>query len=244
INFRTKNLNQWVTTKSRWISDDVWMRSNAPPVVDNSLRWFAGMDLASIRDITAFVAFSAPDANGVHHIAPRFFIPESFAAERSRRDGVPYLDWAKAGIVHLTPGDVIDQEYIFGEIVTLCRALGIEAYYYDPWNASQIVLTLQSEGIMGEAFAQTARYFNEPIKYIEKIAASGNMAHGGNDVLRWMCQNVQLYRDGNGNAKIDKGKSAEKVDGMVALAMAVGGYLNYENKDSVYNQPGRGLLTV
>jgi phage terminase large subunit-like protein len=244
VNFRTKNLNQWLTTKSRWISDDVWMKSKAPAITDNSLKWFAGMDLASIRDITAFVAFSSPDANGIHHIIPLFFIPESYAAERSRRDGVPYLDWAKAGIVHLTPGDVIDQDFIFGEIVTLCRSLGIEGYYYDPWNASQIVLTLQSEGIIGEAFTQTARYFNEPIKHIEKIAASGNMAHGGNDVLRWMCQNVQLYRDGNGNAKIDKGKSAEKVDGMVALAMAVGGYLNYENKDSVYNQPGRGLLTV
>jgi phage terminase large subunit-like protein len=242
INFRTKNLNQWVTTKSRWISDEVWMKNQAPLNLDPSLRWFAAMDLASVRDITAFVCFSEPDENGMHHVRPLFFIPEEGAKERARRDGVPYLDWGAAGLVELTPGNVTDYDHIYSRIVEVCRELGIELYFYDPWNASQIVITLQTENITGEAFAQTARYFNEPIKYLEKIAASGNLNHDGNAVLRWMCQNVQLYRDGNGNAKIDKGKSAEKVDGIVALAMAVGGYLNYKANESAYTD--RGILTI
>lgn len=242
VNFRTKNLNQWLTTKSRWISDDVWMKNKSPVILNPALRWFAAMDLASVRDITTFVCFSEPDEAGLHHVHPLFFIPEDGAQDRSRRDGVPYMDWAKAGLVELTPGNVTDYDYIYTRIVEICRELGIESYNYDPWNASQIVITLQTENINGESFAQTARYFNEPIKYLEKIAASGMMAHGGNPVLRWMCQNVQLYRDGNGNAKFDRGKSVEKIDGMVALGMAIGGYLNYKANESAYTD--RGILTI
>lgn len=241
VNFRTKNLNQWLTTKSRWISDDVWMKNQRPLNLNPSLRWFAGMDLASTRDITTFVCFSEPDENGIHHIHPLFFIPEDGAKERSRRDGVPYLDWANAGFVQLTSGDTIDHDHIYIEIVTVCRELGIETYFYDPWNASQIVIKLQTEGIIGEQFVQVPKYFNEPIKHIEKTVGK-TLNHAGNPVLRWMCQNVQLYRDGNGNAKFDRGKSVEKIDGMVALGMAIGGYLNYKANESAYTD--RGILTI
>lgn len=244
VNFRTKNLNQWLTTKTRWISDDVWMKNAGLPMLSKELQWWAGLDLASTRDITAFVCFSSPDENGVHHIATFLFCPEENAKERAKRDGVPYLDWANDGVIELTPGNVADQEYMRGRIIEVCNRLGVTHVLYDPWNASQMAINLQTDGVNCEQFQQTTRLFNEPIKYIEKATALGNFAHGGHAALRWMVQNVNLYIDGNGNAKINKGKSNEKVDGVVALAMAVGGYLNNVNQQSVYITENRGLITL
>lgn len=244
INFRTKNLNQWLTTKTRWISDDVWMLNKTEPVKSKDLLWWGGLDLASTRDLTAFVAFSAPDPDGIQHVLPFVFCPEDNARERASRDGVPYLDWANEGFLELTPGNVADQEHIRGRIVEICSLLGIERILYDPWNASQMAVMLQTDGLTCDQFPQNTRYFNEPVKYIEKITAQGKLAHGAHPVLRWMVQNVNLYIDGNGNAKINKGKSGDKVDAIVALAMAVGGYLNHSNNESIYNQENRGLLTL
>ena len=61
--------------------------------------------------------------------------------------------------------------------------------------------------------------------------------------MRWRAGNVELRRDPADNIKIDKKRSSEKVDGMVALVMALGGYLTDGNKGgSVYSK--RGILTI
>ena len=63
-----------------------------------------------------------------------------------------------------------------------------------------------------------------------------------NPVLRWQCENVSLQTDPAGNIKINKQKSSEKVDGMIALVMALGEMMTDETDgDSIYDE--RGILT-
>lgn len=245
VNFRTKNLNQWLTTKTRWLSDDIWMRNSHTPRATLDLQWWAGLDLSTTRDITALVFFSSKDANGYHNIIPFFFIPEENAKERSRRDGVPYLDWHRDGHIIMTPGDAVDYDYVLDTAIEKSKEFGVNLVLYDPYNATQMAINLETSGIACEKFAQTTRYFHEPIKYMEICCARGEFAHGGNPVLRWMTQNIQIYMDTNGNQKFDKrGSEVNRIDGMVALAMAVAGYLNFQSKESIYNQENRGLLSI
>ena len=95
-------------------------------------------------------------------------------------------------------------------------------------------------------FAQTAPMFNPPIKEIEILAYQGKLNHGNNEIMNWQCANVVLYKDGNGNTKIDKAKSIEKVDGMVSLAMAVGIAMldRAEQDNNVYEQRGMRSLYI
>lgn len=242
INFRTKNLNQWLTTKTRWLSDDLWMRNSHEAKQDIKLKWWAGLDLSTTRDITALVFVSSKDERGYHNIIPYFFIPEENARERARRDGVPYLDWHKAGHIIMTPGDAVDYDYVLDYAITKCLEFGVNELIYDPYNAMQMAINLETAGVKCSKFAQTTRYFHEPIKYIEVCAANGTLAHSANPVLRWMCQNIQIYRDTNGNQKFDKrGSEVNRIDGMVALAMAIAGCLNYQSQPELPYGAGYGL---
>lgn len=243
VNFRTKNLNQWLTTKTRWLSDEIWMRGKIEALADKSLKWWAGLDLSTTRDLTAFVLFSEKDSRGVHNVLPFLFIPEDNAVERARRDGVPYPDWAKQGLIFTTPGDVIDYDFINDFVITYCKNFGVGKLLYDPYNATQLAINFAVEGIDCERFLQYTKYFHEPIKYIEICASKGEVAHGGHDVLRWMCQNIQIYRDTNGNQKFDKrGAEINRIDGMVAFAMAVSGYLNAAQQQPLPYGEGEGLV--
>lgn len=47
-----------------------------------------------------------------------------------------------------------------------------------------------------------------------------------NPVLRWMFRNVVVYRDANDNIKLDKKKSPNKIDGIVAIVNAIGGMMS------------------
>jgi phage terminase large subunit-like protein len=228
INFLTKNLNIWTTVSQVWLKDEDWMK-NAAPILPDDLRGrdcFAGLDLASVRDITALVLFfPARSADEKHIVIPYFWIPEDGAEQRSRDDGVPYLQWIADGVIEATPGNVTDYAWVKSRILDLCELYGPQSIAYDRFNASQLVIELQDEGLKMEPFGQGFVSMSAPTRQIEKMTLSRELNHGGNEVLRWMCGNVTLKIDPAGNVKMDKGRSQEKIDGMVALAMAIGEWM-------------------
>jgi phage terminase large subunit-like protein len=226
INFLTKNLNIWTTVSQVWLKDEDWMR-NAGPIPDLRGRpCYAGLDLASVRDITALVLFfPATSADEQHVILPYFWVPEDGADQRSREDGVPYLQWIADGVIEATPGNVTDYAWVKSRILDLCELYQPRSIAYDRFNASQLVIELQDEGIKMEPFGQGFVSMSAPTRQIEKMVLSCELNHGGNEVMRWMCGNVTLKMDPAGNVKMDKGRSQEKIDGMVALAMAIGEWM-------------------
>ena len=92
---------------------------------------------------------------------------------------------------------------------------------YDRWNSTSIITHLIDEGLTMEPFGQGFASMSAPTKLLETFALKSKLSHAGNEVLRWMCSNVEINKDPAGNIKIDKGKSSDKVDGMVALVMAL-----------------------
>jgi len=228
INFLTKNLNIWTSTSRVWIKDEDWA-ANSEPFDMELLRGrpcYGGLDLASVRDLTALVLFfPARNEDEPHIIVPFFWIPEDGANRRSREDGVPYAQWIADGLIEATPGNVTDYAYVKARIMDLCELYAPQSIAYDRFNASQLVIELQDEGVKMAAFGQGFVSMSAPTKQIEKMVLSRELNHLDNPVLRWMCGNVTLRTDPAGNIKMDKGKSQEKIDGMVALAMAVGEWM-------------------
>jgi phage terminase large subunit-like protein len=245
VNFKTKNLNIWVRQSRTWIPDAAWMAGQQP--IDTSVlagrKCFAAFDLSANRDLTAFGMLfppidGAPDGSmdSKFQFVCKYYIPADNTDQRVKRDRVPYHDWHKKGLVTYTDGNVIDYDYIKADVNKAAQVYDIQSISYDQWQSIKIAVELQEEGVTMSEFRQTVTKFNEPIRMIENLIAMQQLMHGGDEVLRWMAGNVAI-KNANGLVKFDKDKSREKIDGMVVLAMCMGGYLQWlkENEDSVYN---------
>ena len=220
--FRRLHLNQWTTSEIRWITDEAWMMC-ATPLPDLTGRvCYGGIDLSNTTDVSALVLFFPGDDDEPSYVMPFFWIPEDKAYDLKDRDRADYLSWSRMGLVELTPGNVIDHKFIRQKINDLAGVYNIQRIGYDPWNAVQLVTSLMDDGVPLGEFRQGFASMSAPTKQVEALVLGGKLAHGGNPVLRWMASNVMLKTDPAGNVKVDKSKSTEKVDGIIALVMAVG----------------------
>lgn len=250
VNFLTKNLNFWVRSAKTWIQDTEWM-SNQSPINEADFagrKCFAAVDISSSRDLTCHGLLFPPQQEGEQFtFVLRTYIPEEPATARAKKDRVPYLDWAKSGLVRLTEGNVTDQNEVTAAITADATKFQMLSLHYDPWQATKLAIELSEQGMECHEFRQTVTKFNEPVTMIEKLIAQGLLNHGGHEVLRWMVGNVAM-KYASGLCKPDKDKSREKIDGVVVLAMCFGGYLQWlaDNEENPYNTSERseGFLTL
>ena len=184
---------------------------------------YAGLDLSTTTDIAALVLLFPPvDGDNQFHALPFFWVPEETVAKRSRRDQVPYDAWVRDGFIEATEGNVADYDVIRKWINELAARHDLREVAVDRWNASQITSQLVSDGITIVPFGQGFRDMSGPTKELEKLLLSKRLRHAGNPVLRWMADNVSVRQDPAGNLKPDKAKSTGRIDGIVALIMALG----------------------
>ena len=183
------------------------------------------------------LAFPAASEGEPVHLVPFFWIPEDSMIERERRDRVPYSTWVRQGLVEATPGNVIDYAYIRARINALKELYDIGEIAYDPWNATQLSLQLQDDGIVMVEMRQGFASMTAPSKELLRLVLAKQIAHGGNPVLGWMADNVTARSDPAGNVKPDKGKSTNKIDGIVASIMALARMTaNGSAQGSVYDE--------
>jgi phage terminase large subunit-like protein len=243
--FRRLYLNQWTRQETRWLDIRAW-DATAGLINESELLGrpcYAGLDLASTTDIAALV-LAFPLEDGTVAVLPHFWVPRDTARERGLRDRVPYEAWAEQGLVHLTDGNVIDYGAIRATLADLGARFDIREVAYDRWGATQLAQQLQDDdGLtmvpIGQGFASLAG----PTKELLTLVLSKRLRHGGHPVLRWMADNLVVRQDPAGNVKPDKGKSTERVDGIVALVMAIARVIANEHAPSALDQRG-GLLVV
>ena len=245
--FRQLRLNQWVKQSVRWMPMDAWDKCDAPvdPEALIGRECYAGLDLSSSTDITAYVLVFPPnDPEGTYIILPYFWVPEDTLALRVRRDHVPYDVWQAKGSIMTTEGNVIHYGFIENFIEELGRKYNIKEIAYDRWGAVQMSQNLDDDGFTIVPFGQGFKDMSPPSKELMKLVLEGRIAHGGNAPLRWMMDNIYIRTDPAGNIKPDKEKSTERIDGAVATIMALDRAIRHQgsNTDSVYNS--RGLLII
>ena len=241
--FRRLHLNQWTTNETKWLNDTQWMLCDDELNIEKlkGRECYGGLDLSSTRDLSALTLVFPMD-DGQVSVLPFYWLPEVTSQERSRKDKVPYVQWAREGFIQLTEGDVQDYDYIRHTINELALKYRIKSIAFDRWNSTQLVNNLQDDGAKMSPFGQGYASMSAPTKEMEKMVLKKRIVHGSNPVLRWQIQNVQLRTDPAGNIKIDKAKSSEKVDGVVSLVMSIGEWMSSDTGTSVYDT--RGIIGI
>ena len=235
--FLRLRLNRPAGDFARWIPIDKWNKCvgydmtglDAKSLLDKILptlerrRCVAAVDLSSKIDLTAYLKLFPPIEKDPRWILiPRFFMPEENIEKRVKEDRVPYDVWIREGFITKTAGNVVDYDVIKPEILADAKRYELLELAFDPWNATQIGLQLQKEGLTVSEFRQGFASMSEPTKQFLALILSGKLAHLGNPVLKWMASNVVVKIDEAGNEKPNKRKSAERIDGIVAAIMALG----------------------
>jgi phage terminase large subunit-like protein len=226
--FKRYHLNIWTEQAVRWLPLDGWDRCKGAldwTRLEASLigrRCFGGVDLSQTTDLTALVWVFPPETKDqAWAILPRFFVPEARIAERVARDRVPYDLWVKNGALATTPGNVVDYDFVKEQIRKDADRFKVEALGFDPWNAMQIMIQMQGEGLPVEQVRQGYLSLSGPSKELERLLLDTALVHGGHPILRWCAGNVAIETDAAGNIKPSKAKSTERIDGIAALVTAL-----------------------
>lgn len=218
------HFNVWTRSETRWMPADAWDACGGI-VAEDELKGqecYGGLDLASTTDLAAFVLIFPPKGERKHYaVICRFWVPEENIAKRAKNDGVPYEDWVYDNYIKATPGAAIDYGFIREEILKLSKQFRIVDIAFDRWGATQIAQELDGEGITVVPLGQGFRDMTAPTKETMRMVLAKEINHGGHPVLRWNAENLMVREDPAGNLKPDKEKSKERIDGVVALIMAV-----------------------
>ncbi len=230
-NFKTKNLNLFVETSEAWIDETQLNQVYNNPLPDlKGCKCYVGIDLSSTRDLASLVLLFEIDEVPRFKALTFFFLPNN-PDKRLRKGGIDLAPWIEAGYIIEMQTKTLDYDFLIQFIRNLASVYEIVSMSYDPFNSALLVPNIEEMGIDCKPFKQTAMQFNFPLKFLEKQIYDNNIALGQNPVLRWNFRNVVLYIDGNGIIKIVKNKSLDSVDGVVSLAMAMGGWIA-ENLDT------------
>lgn len=221
--YRNLILNQRVEARSPFISKAVWDENAALPSVLQGQKVWAGLDLSSVSDLTALVVVSE---NG--DVYPTFWLPEEGIVEKSRVDRVPYDQWARDGVLELTPGRSIQYQFIAHFLRELFNENDVQALAFDRYNMRFLTPWLVDAGFSPEellkfkSFGQGFVSMSPALRELEARLLGKALRHGNHPLLTMCAANAVTVSDPAGNRKFTKAKATGRIDGMVALAMAVG----------------------
>ncbi len=240
--FRIKRLNRQSAAANAWIDLPRWLRCNGAvdlAALVGAPCW-GGLDLASTRDLCSFRLVWRVD--GAYLTWGRRWVPSLAAAQRTERGTVPYASWIAAGMIQQTDGEVTDYAVVERDIVEMFERFRPAAIAYDPWNAVDLVQRLVERELPMIEFVQGPKSYHPAMQELERAYIAGRFAHGGDPVLAWCASNVVPRYDANLNSAPDKKRSADKIDDMTALLMAIGVSLASNEVPSVYEERGIRFL--
>jgi phage terminase large subunit-like protein len=224
--FRRLRLNQWTEQSERWIDIVIWDAGKRQMDRESlkGRRCYGGLDLSHTTDLSAFVLLFPPEKGEdlPWWVLCRFWVPADNVRKRVQKDRVPYDQWIREGYIEATEGNVIDYNVIRKRIQEDDAFFHIEEIAFDRWCATQLVTQLSDDALQMIPFGQGYYSMAAPTRELEKLIVGRQIAHDGNPTMRWMMNNVAVKMDAAGNLKPDKQKSTERIDGVVALAMALG----------------------
>lgn len=226
--YRNLILNQRVDRNCPFISKSIWQANGGEVTEDwGDAPVYAGLDLSSTADLTAFVPMAQID--GAWEVKPTFWLPGEGLPEKSRADRVPYDVWAAEGLLETTPGKAIEYEYVAHWLFRFCSAHNVRKIAFDRWGMKYLTPWLLKAGFtdeqieeLFEEFGQGYQSMSPALRDLETILLGEKMRHGNHPVLTMCAANAVVTADPAGNRKLNKAKAAGRIDGMVALAQAAG----------------------
>lgn len=229
--FRWLFLNQRVEASSPFVSRAVWMGCSEPPKPIDHVPVYGGLDLSAVNDLTALVLIG--ELGGVWQVHPTFWLPGDGLADKARHDRVPYDLWQREGHLKAAPGKSVDYEFVAEYLIGVFDRYDVRAIAFDRWGFKHLRPWLLKAGFsdaMIDAhfieFGQGVQSMSPALRELESDLLNRRVAHGGHPVLTMCAANAVVQTDPAANRKLAKDKSAGRIDGMVALAMARGAAIN------------------
>lgn len=241
--WKQKRLNIWRTAEEAWVDElggiELWdagsvarrgRRSRIDCYQEFTPADFRGrlcdlaIDTASVRD-TAAATFSFVDEEDprIVYVLPLFWLPERRAIELDQR--APYRRFAESGELKLTPGDAVDFDTIFADLLEFGQTVHVRTLYADPkFQAEWLTQRLAGElGCERVAFDQTNANYAAPVATAERLLLERLLRHNGNQLLTWQLGHARMYVDSRGYKRPLKQRHGDirTVDGVQTLIMSL-----------------------
>jgi phage terminase large subunit-like protein len=219
-NFLTKRLSVWVNADSAFFNMAALAKCVDPRLRADDFsgeRCWIGIDLASRRDIAPIIQLFLRD--GHFYAFGRYYLPES---EMEESGNSQYSGWSRQGLVTLTPGNIIDYGYIEDDLRVISRECEVAEVAYDPFQATQFATRMLAEGFPMVEMRAIVKTFSEPMKHLDALIMNGKFHYDGDPILTWMLSNVVAHYDNKDNVYPKKDRPENKIDGAIALIMAIG----------------------
>ena len=237
-NFKTKHLNEWVNADTAWMDMRAWDACKDPTLDPEQFAGeptYVALDLASKVEIAAKVALHERTIEGKPHyyVFGQYYLPRDTV---ERGENSQYQGWEHMGLLTVTDGAVIDFDVIEQDLLADCSRFEVREVPYDPFQATQLSTRMAAQGVPMVEMRPTVLNFSEPMKQLEALVLQGRLHHNGDPVLAWMMSNVVAHMDAKDNIYPRKERPENKIDGVVALIMALGRALANEQQEEVTPQ--------
>ena len=238
-------LNRRVEMNSPFVSRSIWKGCAGDALADlRGVPVYGGLDLSEVNDLTALVLVGKGE-NERWHVEPTFWLPEDGLRERAQKDRVPYDLWQRQGHLLATPGKSIEYEYVAEFLRSVFDEYDVRKVAFDRWNYRHLKPWLEKAGFSDEEleqfveFGQGYQSMSPALRDFESLLLNQKLMHASHPVLDMCAANAVVKSDPSGNRKLDKAKSRGRIDGMVALTMAISVAMTDEVVGpSVYDTPG------
>jgi phage terminase large subunit-like protein len=219
--FRNLVLNQRVQMLNPFVSRSVWEENASPPDSMDDCIVSIGLDLSAKTDLTSAVIVF--EREGFYHVHPMFWAPEVGAQDRAKRDRVPYMEWVGQGFLRLTPGATVNYEHVIADIMDVTQDCIIKTVAFDRWRIDIFKQALERMDVEWPMVmhGQGFKDMSPAVDAVEAALLNRKIKHGMHPVMTMCAANAVITKDPAGNRKLDKGKANGRIDGMVALAMAM-----------------------
>jgi len=237
--FRNLVLNQRVEAESPFIPRSVWEANGEYAGVEPWGKVWCGLDLSSVADLTAFVAVD--ELGGVF---PTFWLPHEGLREKARKEKTPYDLWEREGLLLTTPGKAIEYRHIAKFLRVFFNENDVQAVGFDRYLMNFLTPWLVEEGFSEEElakfipFGQGTVSQTPALRELEVKLCNRRLRHGNHPVLNMCCANAKVSGDSSAR-KFDKKRQRGRIDGMSALANAIGVMpAEVDSTASIYDQVG------
>ena len=244
--FRQFRLNQWVRADTRWMDAHVYDQGAGMVVAEQLVgqRCYGGLDLAAVSDLTSLAWWFPPAREGdPGRIVWRHFVPEALMATLDEITAGSATDWARAGWLTVTDGEVCDYDVVHATVARDCERFNVQSLGIDRWNSTATTTWMGRNlpKLRVEQVAQTFAGLSAPMKEIMRLCTLGQFGHGGDPVGRWCFLACEVKTDLNENVrpiKPNRQKARHRIDAVVSAAMAVDGWLRNPEPQRQYRAAG------
>jgi phage terminase large subunit-like protein len=226
--YRNLILNQRVEVRNPFVSLSAWAACGDPPAPLDGMEVYAGLDLSATTDLTALVLIGRR-AGGKWHVHPHFWLPAEGLLNRAIADRAPYDEWRARGYLETTPGRVISYDWVAQYLRRQFAKHNIQKIAFDRWNFKHFKPWLERAGFTERMiserfveFGQGLQSMSPALRDLEQVILERQLAHGGHPVLTACITGAVIEQDAAGNRKVNRKRSTSRVDGLIALAMAIG----------------------